>query len=45
MYICLLLIFKEVEEEKNNLVFILRRDIFWGYDDRWIDILEEDRCY
>ena len=43
MYTCLLLILQEAEEEKNNPAFIPRRDTFWGHDDRWTDIPEEDR--
>lgn len=43
IYKYLLLILQDAEEEKNNPAFIPRRDTFWGHDDRWTDIPEEDR--
>ena len=32
-----------IEEEEGNPAFIPRRDAFWGHDDRWSDMPDEDR--
>lgn len=32
-----------IEEEGSNPAFIPRRDAFWGHDDRWSDMPDEDR--
>ena len=36
-------LFLQVIGEKSNPAFIPRRDAFWGQDDRWSDIPDEDR--